>query len=726
MVNFNTMKNLYEKVLADKILTTEELMDCGFDLLDIPILISLGHIKENDDGNYKFINFQCLNDYYKRTHKNDKDKVSFYKKILEIDPYNQDYFNELFLDSLIENNYDELINLYLTSPVVKAPERKHFWDFCLLILGNVTILPEELKDYVSKLSLNDFMLEFTDEDFSNMFNKVAKDVFYKKFSHAFQLFNDYAVSRKLSTYQSIIRALLGDAANASGSFKNEVSDAIKNGNYEEVFNLLSSREESYGLSTFEKYISILARDYISIRDTRVIPTIESYNSYHLYDAIDAHDYKTALEINSNNRYSSSPEMVSLILNDICKLIENIKSESVNNTILDKKHSKAPFTVLSAIKKFLNDKSLDDAFIVIKNYLKGINKEEFYLLCVYLIRLDSLNIDIDFTNFSSELKALGGDYSFDCTKYIDLFNQYIEKGSIYQAMVCLDIILKYGPDEVIKELRLNINEKDNRYDESLLLEEYVKQIHDDVVSGEGMSLVDSLDGFDIQACMDKLKTYDDLFCFKIEDEDRERICVNYRNPSFYADTAKCFTLSKELYVRGDYAKARDTLMLLLKTFDYPNAYLYTSLGRCYMRMNDIDNAIDYFTVGNYIDKVRSLKEYDCSKTILKLKALKNTKCYYGIENFDGIKDIILSSCDSIEETCKKLNIDKSQIDIIKLLCAREYYKVGDITNGDKILLTVNRNELTNDIFDEIDKYRIYYYNGSNFRPKSKSRSLSNKK
>ena len=78
---------------------------------------------------------------------------------------------------------------------------------------------------------------------------------------------------------------------------------------------------------------------------------------------------------------------------------------------------------------------------------------------------------------------------------------------------------------------------------------------------------------------------------------------------------------------------------------------------------------------------------------------------GIENFDEVNDYIIKSGLDVESACIRINLSLEQIDIIKLIYARDYFIDGDYENGNKLLSEVEDSKIYCDkIFELYDDIR----------------------
>lgn len=105
-------------------------------------------------------------------------------------------------------------------------------------------------------------------------------------------------------------------------------------------------------------------------------------------------------------------------------------------------------------------------------------------------------------------------------------------------------------------------------------------------------------------------------------------------------------------------------------------------------------------------------------------------FYGIENFDEINSFIASSGLDVESACQQMGMTPEQIDIIKLIYAREFYIQGNFEKGDLFLNSVekskNKTKITVKLFDEVRRNKRFYQNRQIEEPRQLALSLITKK
>jgi hypothetical protein len=70
---------------------------------------------------------------------------------------------------------------------------------------------------------------------------------------------------------------------------------------------------------------------------------------------------------------------------------------------------------------------------------------------------------------------------------------------------------------------------------------------------------------------------------------------------------------------------------------------------------------------------------------------NMNDYFGFDNFREINDYIVESGLDLESACEKLEMTPEEINILRLVYAREYYIFSNFTTGDLFLSTVEKSK-----------------------------------
>ena len=245
----------------------------------------------------------------------------------------------------------------------------------------------------------------------------------------------------------------------------------------------------------------------------------------------------------------------------------------------------------------------------------------------------------------------------------------------------------------------------------------------------------------------VKNYKDMVSFSIGEGENRQIVLKY-NPYVdeRIDISSLLSEGKLAYEKGDYDLCIKNYLEILK-IETPKIFVYTKLGLAYMKKGDKDKAIEYLTVvtelnkqekGNFdftglIDKLRGIIPEEDKKTMFKMEIKEfdnDIEDYYGIESFDEMSSYIQESGLDVESACQNLNMTAEQIDIIRLIYAREFYSQGNYEKGDQFVNSVekskNKTKYTLKILEEIRKNKKFYINRTNKNQKQLALTLQPRK
>lgn len=262
--------------------------------------------------------------------------------------------------------------------------------------------------------------------------------------------------------------------------------------------------------------------------------------------------------------------------------------------------------------------------------------------------------------------------------------------------------------------------------------FLKARHDELVSKAGIILLRPMDDARIDRIFEMIEEYPDMTAFVIGSGSNQQVVLRYK-PIIeeYVDTKNLINIGNQAYNDGNYDECIECYLQLLQIFNEPRAIAYSKLGLSYMKKCNIPLAIDYLTIATDLAK-KEKADLDFSDLISRLKGdipqkdakpkfkmsqkdfdYSDVNNFYGIENFDEIDAIVSSSNLDVESTCMQIGMTPEQIDIVKLIYAREFYMQKDFVKGDLFLRSVerskNKSPKTIKIFNEIKKNKMFYQN-----------------
>jgi len=445
-------------------------------------------------------------------------------------------------------------------------------------------------------------------------------------------------------------------------------------------------------------------------------------------------------------------------------------EIVENTIVEEE----PVSFTDIIR-YLLQKDLENAFRTLRKYLDSINKRDYEFLVVDLIKISLIENDVAFTKPMISLTYLTrNSFVFDISLYIQDFYVALSQNKFDIARIYLDILMnaknlgincefvsdllqvlnnteqildsKITKDEVIQPVEKELTkEKNLKFEASAALskeekvnktievkdseKEFIENKHQQLLTEQGIIILRPMDNERRKNIHRIVKTYPDMVSFSIGEGDKRQIVLRYKpNIDEYVDIKNLVMMGNIAYKNGDYDSCISDYLQLLQ-FGTPKAFVYAKLGLAYMKKWNIDLAINYLYIATELSKNEDGK-YDFTELIASLRGeidesdkkprfkmksedFANDTDNYGIDNFDNITTYMLETGLDVESACLQLGYSLEEIDIIKLIYAREYYSQGDFEKGDQFLKSVemsdNKTKLTKRIFEEVRTNKKFYMN-----------------
>lgn len=467
MINFKLEKSMYDKFIDKKELTTKELLELGFNSHDLTKLVEDGKIRRVKRGVYDLDKCDGLFTYAlvltgKKTKDFDRYKQAI-RRCLEIEPDNGRVHTKVFLDSLYSKDFNQAIESIrvLSNGEKEAYNRDaNLW---LYMLSFMTELPEDLRDKVSKLKLEDVLTVEDDLRYEDRLsqNKIRNYIMSYKFSQADDLFKeDNGTLKKKPIYISITEKLLDMVKYYDIKNQTSIYDLILQGKYEEVRDKLTSNLELHGLSNSDKEILMILEDLFGVVNEKKIPKIDnSPDSNYLFVEIQKHNYERTLKLFREHpvkKPSRSVKSVGVLLEVINEEISKLKRSKVEEVVVEETVSKevevTPRTlsvgsnVFAGITNSLQVGDVDKAFSLLDQYLESIGKRHYKNYIANLIKLDVMNGDKAFVESMHELSCISRERPvFDVAVYIqdfyfNLVNKDYKKAAVYLNLISMSKVL----------------------------------------------------------------------------------------------------------------------------------------------------------------------------------------------------------------------------------------------------------------------------------------------
>ena len=658
MVNFKTEMSIYDKFIDKKELTTKELLELGLNSHDLTNLVNEGKLRrvrrgfydlEKCDGLFNYANILASKKYKKY----DRFQQAI-NRCLEIDANNGKIHTRLFLDSLHKNNFDqaiESIRVLSNGDNVAYTKDANLW---LFLLSFITELPEDLKEKVSELKLEDVLTRDDDLRYEDKLsqNKIRSNIMNYKFSQANDELNELNIKKK-PIYILITEKLLGMVKYYDMRNQHNIGALLVEGKYEEVRDLLIRDRDLHGLSNSNKEILMILEDLISVINDKKIPEVENMpDSDYLFVEIQKHNYERALQLYRDfpvKNVSRSVKSVGLLLERINEEINKLKKD-------DSRSLSVGSDIFVGITNALQSGDVDKAFLLLDQYLESINKKQYKNYIANLIKLDVLNGDKGFVESMHELSCVGRDKElFDVALYIqdfyfNLINKNFMKAAVYLNLISMSKSLGGVEVEVSQMRRILIDEafKNNikESDLGLLSEEEIIEDKvddlleeitlpeelditytlgdaiDDVANEVSLLMLEPMSDEEIAFVTDTCQATDCVQSIVIEEEDgSKRVFLRYYDKNGpYVDISGTLRLANYKYKNGEYEEAIELFERVLSKIENPRSFIYSKLGIAYRNItkdNDYSKAIDYLTlataassteedVRDYTDLINKLK------------------------------------------------------------------------------------------------------------------------
>ncbi len=280
-------------------------------------------------------------------------------------------------------------------------------------------------------------------------------------------------------------------------------------------------------------------------------------------------------------------------------------------------------------------------------------------------------------------------------------------------------------------------------------ELIAKKYEELVERKGVILLKPMDEARITRILNMVEEYSDMVAFKIGKGNKQQVVLRYKPTIEEAiDVKNLISLGNQAYSDRNYNKCIEVYLQLLQIFKEPRAITYSKLGLSYLKKWNKSLAIDYLTIATELSK-KEQGDLDFTDLISKLKgdiSKEDTKSkfkmnqndfeyssvnnFYGIENFEEINAYISKSGMDVESACHQLEMTPEEIDIIKIIYAREFYIQGNLNKGDLFLKSVERSKektrKTIKLLEEVRRNKKFYPNRQSDTPRQLILSLTPKK
>ena len=809
MINVEDLEKIYNGVAEGIDLTTKQLHEYGFNSADINKLIEDNIIERVKRGHYSLKDIDELYDYGVRLAKgNNYDLANrTFLKCFELEPNNYKYCLQLFTVCIHEKEYDKAFKLYDRLYKLSNDNEKIDLRYYMYLLNYITDIPGKYKDMVEGTNYYSIKIPSDDKRYSDVisYNRARSTAIKGKFSSAWRILYAITIKNRGYTLQDIAeKNLLTQTITEEKKSRKVVNSLVSEKKYDAVIDYLENKRKKHKLNTIEEYIIKLSESYLIIKNSSTIPIEKNIDTDNLFEAIQANKFDLALKI--NNEFNKEREIanedntLNIILTDICKLINSLKKSNTNKKpdIVEEqqKEVKSDNNFMSLVSSLMSN-DIDSAFKYLECYLLEIGKSEYGYIITNLIKLSILEKDIAYTTPMLELSLMNSNnYQFNINKYIQKFYLCLSSERLDEAEIYLNIIsnaakinnIDFNVKNLYKILenyqsRINYQaniptfeknsqpqennisydkegiEDDDVFDdnsqtnnEDIIREQsdikFIEKKHDELIRNKGIIILNSMNAERTEFILNEADKYLDMSAFTIVDDGKTRIVLKYNELDYEDfDVTALITEAMDDYRDGFYEDSLNKQIKILETNAENKSSNYAMIGLSYMRQFDIDKAIEYLTVANYLAKQENSTR-DYGDLLLRLKGEINKEDikpfvrmqqkdfkndndnFYGIKNFEELNTYICESGLDVESACRSLNMSEEDIDVVKLIYAREYYTLGNKEKGELFLKSYEKSKAktnkTKSIYKYLQQNKKFYKNRFDGEPRQISLKLVPKK
>lgn len=736
MVNKDVLVNLYESDLLIGDISTKNLNALGINGNNIGKLVSDGVLTRVCWGVYEFKDLDGLVLYGKRLFDEGKfaKAESVFLKCYELDSSNDDVLMHLFGLRIFNSDFDGSIK-YLRSLLNSSNSSiQSDAEFYLFIMKFFKKLPEDLAQR-EKIADNYCM----DENY----NLVRRLAYKASFSGANKALKEFIHPDDLK--KKITSQLLSLASIYFN--RGAIIDLIKNKKYKELLDYYETRVPANAPKCSDKVVVDMLR-VLSGEEEIANLMFSSQQADDFIDAFYLGNYRLALEISEEklkkrgiNLYSSIPY---LLLRDLNEKIDEYSVKQQYLYIVEVLLGSNPERALELVDIYLGNIGALRYSVLVKNLIKISIKMRDISFVDAILALT--NVSFDSYVFDGSIYVKRCCDAIDAGKfeiaqlYLEIVKSNPEIRKHPNIIRSLENLLEGAsaitrrdeqtsevmetkekePAQVKEEVKPVMPEKEKQkkkldleasileaanYNNSLYAEEIVKKVR---ATGD-IELIPNLNNAHIRTLKMKFDAFNGIKSYIINYAGEKYLMVkpsNYKRRNY----TKIIEEGKWASTNGDYEKALAAFKEALNN-PYVTGKNLASIGYVYTKMGRSFDAIPYFKAATFFNKKRgkdkdytwivdSIMQYskapvkdEDKKPFVKMSVndFTNQDEYYGINGFEEILNYMLTNKVSLQNACTSLGYTDDEINIIRIIFAKKYYKQGDTSKGDEFLKAAIQSE-----------------------------------
>ena len=260
---------------------------------------------------------------------------------------------------------------------------------------------------------------------------------------------------------------------------------------------------------------------------------------------------------------------------------------------------------------------------------------------------------------------------------------------------------------------------------------VSYIKNKLYKTKGIILLDHMNTKKRKYIHNLIDNIKNISSFSIGYNSTRRIVIRYDLKEDNIDINELINLGNISYKNKDYINCINIFKKLLANGVINVSFIYAKIGLSYIKLNNNEEALDYLIVANILNKSQN-KKFNLDSLINAINSgnLYNEKEVldmsvedfsssfddFQINNVNEIIDLIITNKNTIKDICSKYNLSDEEINIIKLLIAKNYYTDSYYDIGDRYLKEVekskNKSKRVNKLLNEVRKNKLFYKNRNN--------------
>jgi len=389
-------------------------------------------------------------------------------------------------------------------------------------------------------------------------------------------------------------------------------------------------------------------------------------------------------------------------------------------------------------QYLEEKDIDNFKLNLKLYLTLTNNIKYEKLLNDLLNIDII-INNDFELIKQTLDSLhNNEFKLKRTNFVKNYFKMLNENLFDKASLYLEVI---GDLEDIKEehhlykkLKIILNEKKDEIDHDEVYESYkysgldfLDESISELRKERGIVLLKEMNYKERQYIHNLIKKIPDVISFSIGNSTEKRIVLCYVSKTYQPELIReLLGKSKKAYLEKN---TFETIELCKDILDLGCGYalVFARIGISYLRENNKEEALKYLEVANDLAIKDKLKNnYSLilenirgnKKTISKLNEdnFNDIEENYGIKNLNNILYLIYEKKYNLEEVCLEYGLSEPEINIVRLICAKEEFINLNDNKGNKLLKQVEKSKEKNkkvlELFKEVLKNKKFYKNRTN--------------